>query len=76
MLQITKMNTKQHTNTDKDVFDIEIWFKIKNQRRRIDLSVRILSDSDEDEELYVFNSAINVSAYQQMQIKYFTFCQF
>jgi len=57
-IKITKMNTKQLTDSDTNAYEIEIWFKIKNQRRRIDLSVRIIHDS-EDDELYVFNTIIN-----------------
>ena len=64
------MNTKQLTDSDTNAYDIEIWFKIKNQRR-IDLSARIIHDS-EDDELYVFNTIINVSFIEQFKFYNFT----
>ena len=67
------MNTKQLTDSDTNAYEIEIWFKIKNQRRRIDLSVRIIHDS-EDDELYVFNTIINVSFIEQF--KFYNFIDF
>ena len=65
------MNVKQHQgieasndeeeDEESDVFDVEILFKTQNMRKRLDLTVRIIHDED-DEETYVYNNCIKVES--------------
>ena len=44
---------------DDDVYEVEILFKTLGQRKRMDVSIRIIHN-EEDEELCVYNSVIKV----------------
>ena len=44
---------------ENDVYDVEVLFKSHNLRKRMDLSVRVIHNMD-DEELYVYNTFIKV----------------
>lgn len=44
---------------DDDVYEVEILFKTLGQRKRLDVSIRIIN-SEEDEELNVYSSVIKV----------------
>ena len=45
---------------DDDVYEVEILFKTLGQRKRMDVSIRIIHN-EEDEELCVYNSVIKVN---------------
>ena len=47
------------TDPDDDVYEVEILFKTLGQRKRMDVSIRIIHN-EEDEELCVYNSVIKV----------------
>ena len=44
---------------DDDVYEVEILFKTLGQRKRLDVNIRIIQ-SQEDEELYVYNTVLKV----------------
>ena len=45
---------------ENDVYDVEVLFKSHNLRKRLDLTIRVIHNM-EDEELYVYNTFIKVS---------------
>ena len=45
---------------ENDVYDVEVLFKSHNLRKRLDLTIRVIHNMD-DEELYVYNTFIKVS---------------
>ena len=52
--------TSHVTDPDDDVYEVEILFKTLGQRKRMDVSIRIIHN-EEDEELCVYNSVIKVN---------------
>ena len=74
LLQIAKMTVTHHsrsgTEADSeevsdsedevdDIYEVEILFKTLGQRKRLDVNIRIIQ-SQEDEELYVYNTVLKV----------------
>ena len=51
--------TSHANDPDDDVYEVEILFKTLGQRKRMDVSIRIIHN-EEDEELCVYNSVIKV----------------
>ena len=64
-MNVKPQNSVNDVNDDteeeeNDVYDVEVLFKSHNLRKRMDLSVRVIHNMD-DEELYVYNTFIKVS---------------
>ena len=64
-MNVKPQNSVNDVNDDteeeeNDVYDVEVLFKSHNLRKRMDLSVRVIHNLD-DEELYVYNTFIKVS---------------
>ena len=64
-MNVKPQNSVKDVNDDteeeeNDVYDVEVLFKSHNLRKRMDLSVRVIHNMD-DEELYVYNTFIKVS---------------
>ena len=64
-MNVKPQNSVNNVNDDteeeeNDVYDVEVLFKSHNLRKRMDLSVRVIHNMD-DEELYVYNTFIKVS---------------
>ena len=51
--------SRSDIDPDDDVYEVEILFKTLGQRKRLDVNIRIIQ-SEEDEELCVYNSVIKV----------------
>ena len=63
-MNVKPQNSVNDVNDDteeeeNDVYDVEVLFKSHNLRKRMDLSVRVIHNMD-DEELYVYNTFIKV----------------
>jgi len=61
-LKIAKLNVKQHPGgspvEESELYEVEILFKTQNQRKRLDLQIRIVENQDDDE-MYVYNTYIS-----------------
>ena len=60
IFQICKMNYQEKAEGEEEEYQVEIIYKSHNARRRLDLSVRIMQNQEEDGEFYVHKTIIQV----------------
>ena len=54
------MNYQEKAEGEEEEYQVEIIYKSHNARRRLDLSVRIMQNQEEDGEFYVHKTIIQV----------------
>ena len=63
------MNFKEKTERgDNEEYEVEIIYKSQNVRRRLELSLRVLQNKDEDGEFYVHQTIIKVKNRTKIKI--------